>query len=238
MSERDLLAGEYALRLLNGEELLAARRLLAEDPDFAAAVAEWEERFAPLAGELPEQALPADMWARIEAAIAGGANEPVSLNLRRKLRRWQGLTGLSTAAAVAASLALFLVVRSEPPAVPVPAPVERVSAPVLVASVATEQSGSLAVTYVPDRGDLLVVPAALEVPSGRSRQLWLIPEGGTPISLGLVAEGDSGPRRIAAVTARQFARGATIAISDEPEGGSPTGQPTGTVLGTGVLQQG
>lgn len=238
MSERDILAGEYALRLLDGEELLAARRLMAESDDFAAAVAEWERRFAPLAQELGEQTLPPGLWERIEAALDRRVDDPAELGLRRRLRRWQGLTGLSTVTAIAASFALFLVLRAEPPIVPVPAPTESVASPVLVASVATETSGSLAVTYLPDRGDLVVVPAALEIPAGRARQLWLIPEGGTPISLGLVQAGEAAPWRIAAVTARLFARGATVAVSDEPEGGSPTGQPTGAVLGAGVLQQG
>lgn len=235
MSEQELLAGEYALRLLEGEDLLAARRLLAEDPSFAADIARWEERFAPLADEVPDRPLPADLWARIEAAIGRSGAEPALLALRRKVRRWQAAAGVAAAAALAASVALLLP-RTAPPVESTP--VEQPTAPVLVASVATERSGSLAVTYLPDRGELLVVPAGLEVPAGRARQLWLIPEGQAPVSLGLVEPGDLQPRRIAAPTARDFARGATIAVSDEPAGGSPTGQPTGEVLGAGVLQQG
>ncbi len=44
----DMLAAEYALGLLEGEELLAARGREASDPVFAAAVAWWQDRLAYL----------------------------------------------------------------------------------------------------------------------------------------------------------------------------------------------
>jgi anti-sigma-K factor RskA len=236
MSEQQILAGEYVLRLLDGEELLAARRLLAEDPEFAAAVAEWERRFAGLAEEVPEQQLPPGLWARIEEALGRTADSNV-LDLRRRLRRWQLAAGLSASAAVAAAAALLLLPGRAPQ--PEPSIAERPApAPVLVAAVATERAGSLAVTYLPERGELVVAPAGLQVGGGRDAELWLIPAGGAPVSLGLVEAGQAGPRPIPAALRAQFIAGATIALSDEPEGGSPTGQPTGAVLGTGALQQG
>ena len=42
-------------------------------------------------------------------------------------------------------------------------------------------------------------------------------------------------RVLAADVASHFASGGTIAVSDEPAGGSPTGQPTGAVLAAGGL---
>lgn len=236
MSERDILAGEYALRLLEGEELAAARRLLVEDPSFAAAVAAWDNRLHPLTGEVPERALPSGLWARIEQALDRVPETPAILALRRQVRRWKAAAGLFGAGAVAALIALLLVPRGAPPAI-VPPPTAQASAPVLAASVATERSGTIAVTYLPDRGDLLVVPAALDLPAGRAAELWLIPAGSAPISLGLVGR-EAGRRPVQPDIAARFARGATIAVSDEPAGGSPTGQPTGAVLGSGILQQG
>ena len=47
MSDRDLLAAEYALGLLEGEALLEARGLSATDRDFGDAVDGWLERLAP-----------------------------------------------------------------------------------------------------------------------------------------------------------------------------------------------
>ncbi len=235
MSERDILAGEVALRLLDGEELLAARRLLADDPAFVAEVARWEEQLAPLYDEIPELALPAGLWARIEAALTRAA-DPVVLALHRQVRRWRVATGVAGAAALAAAFALLLVPGTAPPPAAPPV-VASVPGPLLVASVDAGSSAAVGLTYLADRKELLIVPARLDVPTGRARQMWLIPEGGAPISLGLI-EGVAPQRRpLDIALQRQFARGATVAISDEPSGGSPTGQPTGAVLGAGILQQ-
>jgi anti-sigma-K factor RskA len=238
MSERDIQAGELALRLLDGEELLAARRLLVEDPDFAAAVTQWENRLAPWYDEFPERALPADLWSRIEARLARGG-DPLVFALKRQVRAWRAAAAVGGAAAVAAALALLLLPATvtPPPATPPPvASTER--GPLLVASVDAGTSAVVGLTYLSDSGELLIVPARLAVPDRRARQLWLIPAGQAPISLGLV-EGEAPQRRVLAAAVRsQVALGATVAISDEPTGGSPTGQPTGEVLGTGTLRQG
>jgi anti-sigma-K factor RskA len=67
--------------------------------------------------------------------------------------------------------------------------------------------------------------------------LWLIAEGGAPVSLGLLEP--QGPSRITVPDdLRPVLAGATLAVSDEPPGGSPTGQPTGAVLAAGVFVSG
>jgi anti-sigma-K factor RskA len=71
--ERDLLAAEYILRLLEGEELLRARGLAAGDAQFQAAVDAWERRLAPLAADVAEVSPPPELWARIERAIGAEA---------------------------------------------------------------------------------------------------------------------------------------------------------------------
>ena len=52
MTADQLLAAEYALGLLEGEDLLAARARESADPAFARDVAEWQERLAPLADDI------------------------------------------------------------------------------------------------------------------------------------------------------------------------------------------
>ena len=87
MTERELLAAEMALRLLEGQEFLDAQNLMQSDPAFANEVADWEVRLAPLADEIgsvrPDQA----MWERIQRAIAGSGASIVKL--QRKLRFWK-----------------------------------------------------------------------------------------------------------------------------------------------------
>jgi anti-sigma-K factor RskA len=152
--------------------------------------------------------------------------------MKRKLTGWRIATG---AAAAAAAVLLGLQLRPDAP-VPLPRPEQARPAPLLLASLAGEDAPeALTVAFRPDSRTLVITPARIVVPGERVRQLWLIPEGGTPISLGLVAPEGVQRRVIAAEVAARFAAGATIAVSDEPSGGSPTGQPTGAVLAAGSL---
>jgi anti-sigma-K factor RskA len=86
-----------------------------------------------------------------------------------------------------------------------------------------------------DGSTLTIVPAALLTADKRSMELWLIPEGGKPASLGLIAAGQPVRINIPAELLPHLGRGATLAVSLEPPGGSPTGQPTGEVIAHGNL---
>ena len=229
MSEDIPLAAEYVLRLLEGADLLDARRRAADDPAFAAEVAWWEDRLAPLFDEFAEEAPSPELWARVLRRLdEPGANVSV---LKKQVARWRTA---AVAAAVAAVVLLGLQLRPEAP-VPAPLPQAR-PAPLLVASLVGEDAPeALTVAFRPDDRELVITPARVEAPSGRARQLWLIPEGAQPISLGLIANEGIQRRTLAAAIANRFASGATIAVSDEPSGGSPTSQPTGAVLATGGL---
>ena len=155
--ELDRLAGEYALGLLEGDELAIALRRLADDEDFRGRVARWSGRLAPLLDEVEEAAPPAHLWGRIEraiapASIAGPAPESNVVALRRKVVLWRGYGAAATA--LAASLALFLVTRPE-------APVSVPTAPPLVAMMSAEGSAAtLVATYDPGRNSLVVTPMA------------------------------------------------------------------------------
>jgi anti-sigma-K factor RskA len=64
-------------------------------------------------------------------------------------------------------------------------------------------------------------------------ELWLIAQDGVPVSLGLLAAGGETVLVPPADLAAQLP-GATLAVSAEPPGGSPTGSPT-RVLGAGPV---
>ena len=92
----------------------------------------------------------------------------------------------------------------------------------------------------PDRnGRFLTVKAVQPVPlaAGRALELWALPEGRDPRSLGVVSA--SGVARIALAGPADLAlrQVPALAISLEPAGGSPTGKPTGPVLYTGGVQR-
>lgn len=232
--ERDLLAAEHALGLLTGAELMEAHRLAGEDQEFARAVAEWEERLAPLADEARAVEPDPRLWERIRSAIAAGPGVGAEvIALRRRLTVWR--TVAAAAGAAAASLALIVgwqASREEP--VEVARPAER--APVMVATLASpEEETSLSVAYDTSDSSLIVTPGRMAGAAGHDHELWIIPAGGQPVSLGLVRA--DGPQRITVPrqVAPHFRARAGVALSVEPAGGSPTGQPTGPVVASGEL---
>jgi anti-sigma-K factor RskA len=81
----------------------------------------------------------------------------------------------------------------------------------------------------------LTASDAMVAGTNQSYELWLIPaEGGDPVSLGVLGALDA--RIVVAESERPRLRaGATLAVSVEPAGGSPTGKPTGPVILTGRI---
>jgi anti-sigma-K factor RskA len=212
--DRDLLAAEYVLGTLEGNEAAEAARLLETDTAFAAAVRDWEERLTPLATGLPPVAPAPDLWDRIEATTAPSVVVPYAF--RRRLRIWQASTG--AALALAASLAAFVVLRPPPPArVAVLAPT---TGGVTVLLATAEPNGVLQI-----RPDGTIV-----VPDNHDLELWALAAGDTrPRSLGVLP---ASGRQLAA----ELTPGTQLMVSLEPRGGSPTGKPTGPVLYGGRLK--
>jgi len=64
----------------------------------------------------------------------------------------------------------------------------------------------------------------------------VIPAGGKPRSLGIMGSRKQMHMRLADELATLLQQGATIAVSIEPRGGSPTGKPTGPVVASGALR--
>jgi len=208
--DRDLLAAEYVLGTLEGEEAAEAARLLSTDAAFTDSVREWEERLTPLSAAASPAPLPPGLWDRIAATTAAPV---VPLPLIRRVRFWQSCTG--AALALAAGLAAFIVLRA-PPRIAVLAPISG-GVPVLLATVGPS-------------GILIVRPnGTIAVPSDRDLELWALAEGATqPRSLGVIPA--AGRQLVASLSA-----GTQLLVSLEPRGGSPTGQPTGPVLYGGRL---
>ena len=77
----------------------------------------------------------------------------------------------------------------------------------------------------------------VELAADRALELWALPEGGNPRSLGLVSAAGVARVALPAPAGAALARIPTLAVSLEPKGGSPTGLPTGPVLYTGAVQR-
>ena len=218
-------AGEYALGLLEGEDLRAARGRASTDPQFAVEVARWRGRLAHLVDDVPEVQPPASAWQRLERSLGPRPPDNVVL-LRRTLNVWRGATAAITA--IAASLAFVVFTRSipqqtAPPAQPM---VAMIQAGNQVAAVASWDKSSRR---------LLVSEVNMPINPRHDYQLWLIPAGGKPHSLGVMPARPHMQLALAEPISSMVARGATLAVSLEPVGGSPTDQPTGPVVASGPI---
>jgi anti-sigma-K factor RskA len=81
------------------------------------------------------------------------------------------------------------------------------------------------------RGSLVVhtgqVPAHA---ADRDFELWALPAGGKPVSLGMMPSGGTAQRKLTDAQKLALATSAQVAITVEQLGGSPTGQPTSTPI--------
>jgi anti-sigma-K factor RskA len=221
------LAAEHALGVLEGEDKTRAQELLLAEPAFARAVEAWQHHLADLLRPVPPEAPPAGLWPRILSRLGDGVSV-VELKLRRSLAVWRGAT--AAAASVAAVMVGVVVWPKPPPPAPAaPPPLEAAR----LASSAQGQAVFIAM-YDPVRRAIILTPAAVTGRSDRSPELWLIPTGGQPISLGVGAF--DGTVRLAPTSSEEGGLNAgVLAVSIEPKGGSPTGKPTGPVVATGQL---
>lgn len=237
----DIAAAELALGLLDGEERsVAIRRVLAE-PGFAREVERWRGHFAQWFELWPPIEAP-DVLARVERTIdrpPAPVADVAPVRAPRPGKLWPGLAALSSIAA--AGLLVVLVTRPlpVPPAPPAraPAPAIPATTPMLVASIApTEKGAPVTAVYNDKTGEMRLTEAKL-ADNSRSAELWIIAAGDTPHSLGLLHSRGGTALIVRTADRARIAAGATLAVSLEPIGGSPTGLPTGPVVAAGALSQ-
>lgn len=226
LTERDRLAAEHALRLLEGEELLQARGLMASDPGFAAEVATWEDKLAPLQTSQPPITPGPEMWHRIEAELAEDAPVATIVTLQRRVRQWQVASIVSAAAAVALAFVAIPAMQSAPPVEPVAA-----EAPLMASIPITGTQLRLAVTYLPDSSEMLVSTSGLAADGVHDHELWVVPADGVPRSLGVIAPGTESRMTLPENLADLMAEGSTVALSREELGGALPGRGPGPVVG-------
>ncbi len=224
----DLAAAELALRLPDEATVTALRARTATDPAFAVRVDRWDARLAPLFAEIAPLDPPAGLWDRLRTRLA----DPVAA-MRRRVRRWQWATG--AASAVAAGLAILLALPR-----PVPAPVviaEPAPAPMLAVAQLSDDRGVPLLAAAVERRTGLVRVRLQDLPQeARVPELWVIPAGGAPRSLGLIARDGSIALPLPADLRGDAAAGrATLAVSMERPDGAPHAAPAGPIVATGAL---
>jgi anti-sigma-K factor RskA len=240
-----MIAAEWALGLLEGEELLAARGKYATDPNFAWRKEWWDDWFAPLTDAIPGAEPGPQVWEGIASRIAAqqaaasataavpGAPPANVIALEARVRRWQWVSGLTSIAA-AAALALFIFAPGRSPA---DAPAQVAAAAPMVATVPIGDSGlRLDVTYIPDSERMLVAAIGLTADGVHDHELWLVPaDGGALQSLGVVQPGEVRSMTLPATISAGLSDGAGLVLTREPIGGKPDGVDAGPVVAKGAF---
>lgn len=214
-NEMDLLAAEYVLGTLAAGPRTEVEHRLSHDAQLQAAVDAWEQRLLPLAEMAVAHTPPTGLWPRIEHSV-DSLQQVEQVNWWNRLSLWRGLT----AAAVAASLVLAVLLVNAPP----------VSAPnYLVVLVAPQDKAPGWVIQASDRQTIQLIPlGVVEVPPDKSLQFWTKGEQWqAPVSLGLVKPGQT--LQVPLDQLPPLEPNQLFELTLEGRSGSPTGKPTGPI---------
>jgi len=217
-SLRDRLAAEYVLGTLRG----GARRRFAEmmvlDNGLRDDVARWESHLTPLAERVAPVNAPARVWKNIEARITPAT--------RGSTESWWTRGKMAFAGFAAAFLLAFALMPY----------IQRGEETPMMTAVLEDMGVARMIVEQPKSGLLTVrMVKAWKAAPDNSLELWVIAADGTPRSLGLINNANGDTQLRTAELDQKLAGGLTFALTKEPKGGSPTGQPTGPVLCKGAI---
>jgi anti-sigma-K factor RskA len=217
---QDALAVSYVLGSMRGKARLRFQGLLMQHLSLRQAVWRWERHLNPVVEQLKPVMPDANLWQRITVRLGWSSFEQAPA----PRSYWKETFAL----ALAACLALVLLLpRLEPVGPQVPAQ---------LAIVQNSQAQALWVVKWEQQQLKVQATAAVQPLTDADYELWMLPENGQPpISLGLLPQQANTERALPPSV--NGLKVAALAVSLEPRGGSPTGQPTGPVLHTAQLIQ-
>ncbi len=210
------LAAEYVLGSLHGRARRRFERWMMVSGRVRREVWFWEEKLAQLSGEVSPVEPPTSVWRGIEQRLWPAASDKRSGGGIRWF--WPSWSLVATAAVLVLAV---LVVQQ-------PAPSQQLSGAIVQANVSdplwlVSESGA-------DRSLKLRSVAASAADAGKDYELWIVPEQGGPLSLGVIPAGGVHRVQLTDEARAALSQSKTLAISLEPRGGSPTGAPTGPIL--------
>ncbi|KFB10970.1 anti-sigma factor [Nitratireductor basaltis] len=226
----DLVAAEFVLGALDNDERASISRRIEQDPEFARLVDDWEERLEGLGSEFKPVEPPAQIAASIRRRLF---DENASYEGNAPGKGWFSRLWNNASAwrALAAAAVLAFAGLSFYNLAPRPAAEEAR----YVSSLApTESDVHYFVVYDARDGNVRLSHVTGARPEGRDFELWVI-EDGTPRSLGVIPEGQRVRMAVADRSASELKGDAIFAITTEPQGGSPSGAPTGPVVAQGDI---
>ena len=216
----DALIGEYMLGSLRGGARRRFESALREEPAVALRLRTLQQEFTPNYSERIAETPSAGGWQRLERELNLAQYRAPWYSRVSFLRAWA--VGVTAALLLSLSL-LTLRTSTETTLTPIAQLAMKGAAPSVVAAVSADRR-------------TLQLRAARPIVAGplQSYELWVIPEGGAPLSLAVLGQLD-GTLTVPEGHRGQLRKGALLAITVEPAGGSPTGGPTGPVILSGAI---
>ena len=228
----EIRAGEYVLGVLDAFERRHAQARIASEPTFARLVEEWENHFATLNSSVAEVAAPAQLWPRLRRRLGWPPAEAIRPGIWNNVGFWRGLTALAAAAA----LATVFINRPPTPTPGTGTAVEAATRPVTVLVRDDGSTGWIA-SLDATREKLLMVPVPHALTGdGRVDELWIIPAGKAPLSLGYVSNDKAHTIAVPSALQKELIAGATLAVTLEAQSGMPHAAPSGPIVAKGGIQ--
>ncbi|MGV8944439.1 anti-sigma factor [Thermomonas sp.] len=241
----DVRAGEYVLGVLDAQSHAQAQARIASDRGFAGLVAQWDERFSPWMTRAQPVTPSAHVWPRIRTELGWASVASTPSGLWNNAGFWRGATALAAAASVAA---IVFGLRGPTP-VPVPPQVvvqqpapqiptqteEAVARPVTVLASDDGTTGWIA-SIDASKGKVMMVPVPRPADAGgKVDELWIIPEGQAPISLGFVSNEKAHSIDVPEAIRAVLVAGSTLAVTLEAQEGMPHAAPAGPIVAKGAI---
>ncbi|MFC4518901.1 anti-sigma factor [Cupriavidus pinatubonensis] len=225
----DRMAAQYALGVLRGGARRRMEQLAREEPAVRAAIGHWQVRLSGMAELQPSAETVEAVWCGIEQRLgwkpvlsAGAAEPPWWQKLWAAPVFWRGAAAAMTVIAALAVGIGWQMTQRQPS-----------EAAVMAVLNNAQSKPALLVSWDGAARQLLVQRLDDTALSGQQvLQLWALPEGGKPQSLGVI-----GRERSARLALTRFPSAVpALAVSVEPPGGStnPDG-PSGPVIFKGPL---
>ena len=225
----EMLAAEYVLGSLHGSARKRFERWMMESAKVREEVWFWEQKLGLLSADVPEVVPPSSAWESIERRLWQNTHETGKAQPAANDRWfWRGWSIVATAAVLVMA---FVLVQPSPQVVPQ----KQLSGAIVQA----DTSDPLWLVSEAGQGNLLKLRsvAAGAAEAGKDYELWIVPESGQPLSLGVIPVGGLHEVTLTDETRQALSQSRTLAISLEPLGGSTTGKPSGPILHVAQLYE-
>jgi anti-sigma-K factor RskA len=229
------LAGEYVVGTMSGGALRRFERLMHERPYIRHAVETWEARLIPLTEGLPDVMPSPSVWEKIEKSIKTTYREgqaglvsgsPKKSSFFQSLGFWQGATALMSILLAA----VVMMPKYQGESLPMPSYVAVLESDSRVPMMVTMGDQSKRVVSV----RIMEMP---EIDANKDIQLWAMrgPEE-TPMPVGILQRDNMETHlSFSKPEWKKNIKGAKMfAVTFEPKGGSPSGQPSGKMMYKGA----